>query len=126
MLCSAQKRNGFNGDEYMDLQNILLIALIIIVISGVKTLLPNPKASKACILGYKAGCSFSPISTLILFWIAGVLFIFRSRFMNLQGITGSFTMLIGLTVLFLSGIIYFTIRYINGKTGKKSGRMINK
>jgi hypothetical protein len=36
------------------------------------TLVPFGTASKACLLGYKALCSFSPISTLGLLALAGL------------------------------------------------------
>jgi hypothetical protein len=39
--------------------------VLIWVICAVKTVIPNANASKACLLGYKATCSFTPISTAI-------------------------------------------------------------
>jgi hypothetical protein len=42
------------------------IVIIAWVLAAVKTIIPFPYVSKACMLGYKAGCSFAPISTLIL------------------------------------------------------------
>ena len=36
------------------------------------TLIPNASASKECLLGYKALCSFSPISTLLFLGLAGL------------------------------------------------------
>ena len=36
------------------------------------TLIPLASASKASLLGYKALCSFSPISTIILLGLAGL------------------------------------------------------
>ena len=39
---------------------------------AVLTLLPRAAASKPCLLGYKALCSFSPISTLILLGLVGL------------------------------------------------------
>ena len=43
--------------------NIIIVAL---VLSTDKTVIPFPYVSKACMLGYKAGCSLTPISTAIL------------------------------------------------------------
>ncbi len=57
---------------------LFTIAIILLILGGL-TLLPSPGASKACLLGYKAKCSFTPISTLILLAAAGVLFFLRSR-----------------------------------------------
>ena len=39
------------------------------ILAAVKTIMPFPYVSKPCMLGYKSGCSFAPISTVIL--IAG-------------------------------------------------------
>jgi hypothetical protein len=46
---------------------IALIAVIVILsLSAFKTVTPSVDASKTCLLGYKAFCSFTPVSTLIL------------------------------------------------------------
>ena len=51
----------------MEALKIIIYAVIIILsIAAVKTVFPNANASKPCLLGYKAACSFTPISTLIL------------------------------------------------------------
>ena len=39
---------------------------------AIVTLIPLASASKASLLGYKALCSFSPISTIILLALAGM------------------------------------------------------
>ena len=39
---------------------------------AVVTLIPREAASKECLLGYKALCTFSPIGTLILLTLAGL------------------------------------------------------
>ena len=39
---------------------------------AVLTLIPREAASKACLLGYKALCSFAPISTLGLLALVGL------------------------------------------------------
>ena len=41
-------------------------------ILAVLTLIPRAAASKPCLLGYKALCSFSPISTIILLALVGL------------------------------------------------------
>lgn len=66
----------------MDIEKIksaLQIAAIVVLVLGALTLLPSPGASKQCMLGYKAKCSFTPISTAIMFVLSGVLFFIRSR-----------------------------------------------
>lgn len=50
------------------------ILFIVLVGLGVWTLLPIPGASKECYLGYYAHCSFTPISTLICFVLAGIVY----------------------------------------------------
>ena len=42
------------------------------IVLAVLTLIPRAAASKACLLGYKALCSFSPISTLGLLALVGL------------------------------------------------------
>lgn len=54
---------------------VVYIAIFILVIAAVKTLIPNAQASKPCLLGYKAACSFTPISTIILVAIAISIFL---------------------------------------------------
>lgn len=69
----------------------ILILLIIIAgaiasaVSAIWTIVPDYSASKECMLGYKAHCSFTPISTIILVFIA-VLFsyiLLRTKFLKL-------------------------------------------
>ena len=48
------------------LQIVSVAVIAILSIAAVKTVIPNDKASKPCLLGYKAACSFTPISTIIL------------------------------------------------------------
>jgi hypothetical protein len=60
------------------MQTLAIIAVAVIVIlsiAAVKTVIPNEKASKLCLLGYKATCSFTPISTVILIIAAIVTFV---------------------------------------------------
>ena len=39
------------------------IVIVALVLAAIKTIIPFPYVSKACMLGYKAGCSFTPIIT---------------------------------------------------------------
>ncbi len=52
------------------IQKIALFIFLAAMIGGliyaaVRTALPSEKASKLCLLGYKAHCTFTPISTVI-------------------------------------------------------------
>jgi len=55
----------------------LVVAAVIIILSiaAVKTVIPNSNASKPCLLGYRATCSFTPISTAILILAAIITFL---------------------------------------------------
>lgn len=58
---------------------VIYVAIVILSIAAVKTVIPNGDASKPCLLGYKAACSFTPISTIILAAIAVTLFYLSDR-----------------------------------------------
>jgi hypothetical protein len=52
------------------MRKIVLFIFLVAMIGGwiyaaVRTAMPSEKASKLCLLGYKAHCSFTPISTII-------------------------------------------------------------
>jgi len=47
--------------------------VVIFAVLGISTLIPAP-ASKLSLLGYYAHCSFTPISTIICWAIAGVIY----------------------------------------------------
>ncbi len=64
----------------MQTQTIIVIAVIaILAIAAVKTVIPNADAGKPCLLGYKAACSFTPISTVILIIAAVIVFFVANR-----------------------------------------------
>ncbi|MEJ5229758.1 MAG: hypothetical protein WHT65_07120 [Pseudothermotoga sp.] len=50
------------------------ILFVILIGLGIWTLLPIPAASKPCYLGYYAHCTFTPISTLMCFVAAGIIY----------------------------------------------------
>ena len=54
------------------------VGVVVFVILGITTLIPAP-ASKPSLLGYYAHCSFTPISTIICWIIAGVIYWVGSR-----------------------------------------------
>jgi hypothetical protein len=56
------------------LKLIIYVVIVILSIAAVKTLIPNSEASKPCLLEYKATCSFTPISTIILIAAAIIIF----------------------------------------------------
>jgi len=63
---STKKR--ITGPEKIQITTRTKVYIVIIglVLAAIKTVIPFPYVSKACMLGYKAGCSFTPISTVIL------------------------------------------------------------
>lgn len=44
---------------------VFLVLTILSTLAAISTLIPHPSASRECILGYKAHCSFAPISTVL-------------------------------------------------------------
>ena len=63
---------------------ILIAGAIGSALSAIWTLIPDSLASKVCILGYKAHCSFTPISTLILLFSAIIFSYILIRFKFLK------------------------------------------
>jgi len=49
------------------------VGIVVAVVLGISTLIPAP-AGKPSLLGYYAHCSFTPISTVICWAIAGVIY----------------------------------------------------
>jgi hypothetical protein len=60
---------------------ITAVVIFIWIIAAVKTVIPNAEARKACLIGYKATCSFTPISTTICLIGAAVTFAVAKRLM---------------------------------------------
>lgn len=58
---------------------VLLVLSMILAAGAGLTLVPFPGAGKPSILGYKALCSFSPVSTVILLFVAYSLNGFRLK-----------------------------------------------
>lgn len=56
-----------------------LIFAAVHLILAVVTLIPLASASKPALLGYKALCSFTPISTIILVLLAGMHIYFHKK-----------------------------------------------
>ena len=57
----------------------LLALTIILTLAAVSTLIPQASASKPCLLGYKAHCTFTPIGTIICLVLAAGVCRLRSR-----------------------------------------------
>lgn len=51
----------------------------VFAVLGIATLIPSEHASKVCMLGYKAICAFSPISTIICFALAYLAYRFLAK-----------------------------------------------
>ena len=58
---------------------LLIIKAVIFTLAMISTVIPNPSASKICMLGYKAHCSFTPISTILCAFFAGLTCFYRKR-----------------------------------------------
>ena len=55
------------------------IVIVALILAAVKTIIPFPYVSKPCMLGYKAGCSFTPISTIILVAMIVIVYVVAKR-----------------------------------------------
>ena len=102
------------------MSTFFLAAGIVLVFAAVKASLPSAKASKPCPLGYKAFCTFTPVSGLILLWLAVCLFIERGRMTHAVPNAAANAWLAALTVLFFAGIVFFTVKYAAARKNKKS------
>ncbi len=59
---------------------ILFVITLVFTLAAVSTILPSYSASKACMIGYKAHCTFTPISTILCIIPAGITCFIRKRF----------------------------------------------
>ncbi len=55
------------------------VVIVALILAAVKTIIPFPYVSKPCMLGYKAGCSFTPISTIILVAMTIIAYVVAKR-----------------------------------------------
>ena len=58
---------------------ILLLLTILSTLAALSTLLPQASASSECLLGYKAHCPFTPVSTVLCLILASVFCRIRSK-----------------------------------------------
>lgn len=61
---------------------VSVFVMVALSIAAVKTAIPNLGARKPCLLGYRATCSFTPVSTAILAVVAVIVF-FAARQVHL-------------------------------------------
>lgn len=59
---------------------ILFILTVVSVLAAILTVIPDSSADEPCKLGYKAHCSYTPISTILCIAIAGIVCLIRKRF----------------------------------------------
>ena len=57
----------------------MMILTILFTLAAISTVLPQAGASKACLLGYYAHCTFTPVSTLICILLAALSCTIRKR-----------------------------------------------
>jgi hypothetical protein len=55
------------------------IVIVAWILAAIKTIIPFPWVSKPCMLGYKAGCSFAPVSTVMLVVFALITYVVAKR-----------------------------------------------
>ncbi len=66
----TQKKKGYG---------LFLIITIIASLGAIATLIPQAGASKPCMLGYSALCTYTPVSTIVLLLIAGFSCVYRGK-----------------------------------------------
>ena len=59
---------------------LLFILTLVFTLAALSTIIPSESASKLCLIGYKAHCTYTPISTIICIIPAGVTCFIRKRF----------------------------------------------
>ena len=76
---STEKRAQLPKRPQITTRTKVYIVIVAWVLAAIKTIIPFPYVSKPCMLGYKAGCSFAPISTVILIVGAVVTYVVAKR-----------------------------------------------
>ncbi|MGW8289537.1 MAG: hypothetical protein ACWGNP_04625, partial [Candidatus Bathyarchaeia archaeon] len=61
-----EKRSAGSPKIQFTTKTKIYMVIVALILAAVKTIIPFPYVSKPCMLGYKSGCSFAPISTIIL------------------------------------------------------------
>ena len=76
---STEKRAQLPKRPQITTRTKVYIVIVAWVLAAIKTIIPFPYVSKACMLGYKAGCSFTPISTIILVVATAIVYVYAKR-----------------------------------------------
>ena len=76
---SIEKRVTRGKKPQITTRTKVYIIIAIWVLAAIKTIIPFPYVSKACLLGYKSGCSFAPISTVILVVAAVITYVVAKK-----------------------------------------------
>ena len=58
---------------------VLRVTTVILAVGAVATLIPYSGASKDNVMGYKSLCTFAPVSTVIMLFIANTLWGIRKK-----------------------------------------------
>lgn len=58
--------------------SVVTILVLVLLLTAVLTIVPRKGAKKKCALGYRALCTFAPISTITLLVIAGTVWLIGS------------------------------------------------
>ncbi|NOQ24806.1 MAG: hypothetical protein GQ564_05535 [Bacteroidales bacterium] len=58
----------------------LLVLTILFTVCAISTVLPSERVNEISMLGYKAHCSFTPVSTILCIGLAGLTCFIRKRF----------------------------------------------
>ena len=59
---------------------LLFVLTLLFSLAALSTIIPSESASECSMIGYKAHCSFTPISTIICIILAGITCFIRKRF----------------------------------------------
>lgn len=59
---------------------VLLVLTILFTVCALSTVLPSERVNEVSMLGYKAHCSFTPVSTILCIGFAGLTCFIRKRF----------------------------------------------
>ena len=58
---------------------VLLVITIVFTVAGVATVIPASSASRECVMGYRAFCAYTPVSTATCLILAALACVVRRR-----------------------------------------------
>jgi hypothetical protein len=76
---STEKRAAGPPKIEITARTKVYIVIAALILAAVKTIIPFPYVSKPCMLGYKSGCSFAPISTVMLVVPAVIVYVYAKK-----------------------------------------------